>query len=195
MLIRVSIIVLCAVMLFATGSPPALALPDEYLFCDPPRGWSVATKKTNSKTAVMEILPDSEKANGWSQIITVQTFYGRSDILPSQWCEDFKAQMAEVCSNLSFSRITVFRDNGFSAARMMMYCPDLMDCERVPENLRKEKGEITYIKAIRGPNHFYVIQRAWRGEPFDDPSTSEMPKGLMTEWMKFFERVQVHPAK
>ena len=192
---RNTMIVLCAVMLIAIGASPTFAVPGEYLFCDPPRGWSIATNKSNSKTAFMEILPDLEKANGWSQIITVQTFFGRSDILPSRWCEDFQAQMTEVCSNLSFSKVTIFRDNGFSAARMMMYCPDLTDCERTPENLRKHKGEITYIKAIRGLNHFYVIQRAWRGEPFEDPSTSEMPKRLMMEWMKFFERVQVHPAK
>ena len=170
-------IVLCAVMLFVIGAPPALALADEYLFCDPPRGWSVANKKTNSQTAVMEILPDSEKANGWSQIITVQTFFGRSDIIPSQWCEDFQAQMTEVCSNLSFSKVTVFKDNGFSAARMMMYCPDLTDCERIPENLRKEKGEITYIKAIRGLNHFYVIQRAWWVSPLRIPRLRRCRKG------------------
>jgi hypothetical protein len=182
-------------MLFAICTSPAFALPDEYLFCDAPRGWNIAASKTTPKTSLMEILPDGEKANGWSQIITVQTLFGRSDILPSQWCEGFQAQMREVCSSLSFSKVTIFRDNGLSAARMMMYCSDLTDCERIPENLRKHKGEITYIKVIRGLNHFYVIQRAWRGEPFEDPSVSDMPKRLMVEWMKFFEGVQVHPAK
>jgi len=192
---RAATIALCTVMLLAICAPPTFALPDEYLFCDPPRGWSIATSKTTSKKAVMEFLPDGAKANGWSQSITVQTLFGRSDILPSQWCEDFQAQMMEICSNLSFSKVTIFRDNGFSAARMMMYCPDLTECERIPENLRKHQGEITYIKVIRGLNHFYVIQRAWRGEPFEDPSASEMPKRLMMEWMKFFEGVQLHPAK
>ncbi|MCX5834117.1 MAG: hypothetical protein NTV99_06350 [Deltaproteobacteria bacterium] len=192
---RATTIALCTVMLLAICAPPTFALPDEYLFCDPPRGWDIATSKATAKTAFVEIIPDGEKTNRWSQIITIQTFFGRSDILPSQWCEGFQAQMREACSSLSFSKVTIFRDNGFSAARMMMHCPDLTDCERIPENLRKHKGEITYIKVIRGLNHFYVIQRAWRGEPFEDPSASEMPKRLMMEWMKFFEGVQVHPAK
>jgi len=188
-------IVLCAVMLFAICTSPAFALPDEYLFCDPPRGWNIAASKATAKAALVEIIPNGEKANGWSQIITVQTLFGRSDILPSQWCEGFQMQMREICSSLSFSKVTIFRDNGLSAARMMMYCSDLTGCERIPENIRQHKGEITYIKVIRGLNHFYVIQRAWRGEPFEDPSASDMPKRLMVEWMKFFEGVQVHPAK
>jgi hypothetical protein len=192
---HVSKTVICAVMLLAFRPSPAFALPDEYLYCDPPRGWSITESRSTPKEAFSEIRPEGEKANGWSQIITVQTLFGRSDLLPSRWCEGFQVQMKEVCSNLSFSKVTIFRDNGFSAARMMMYCPDLSECERIPDNLRKHKGEITYIKVIRGLNHFYIIQRAWRGEPFEDPSDSDLPKSLMVEWMKFFEGVQVHPAK
>jgi hypothetical protein len=82
--IRATKMVLCAVILLALRPSPALALPDEYLFCDPPRGWGTATSSSTPREAFTEMRPEGEKANGWSQIITVQTLIGRFDILPSR---------------------------------------------------------------------------------------------------------------
>ena len=173
----------------------SMAHSGEYLRCGMPGGWQVLTERSDARMSVTELIPEGEAPSRWTQRITLQTFHGRADALPSQWLESFQAHMGRTCPNLSFSGVALFRDNGLSAARMMMYCPDLSACAQLPPDPQAPRGEITDIKAIRGTNHLYVVQRAWRGRVFEDPSRSGMPRHLMCEWLKFFENVQVDGPK
>ena len=176
-----------AALFIASGAQAA-----EQLLYGRPDRWHVAYQKAGRDMDMTEMIPDGESLDAWTQMLTVQTFYRRSGPDPSVFLENLRSRAGKDCPAAFFTGVRAYEDRGYPAADVTMYCPNAGDCGgAIPHHVRRNRGEITFFKVIRGRDHLYVVQRAWSGRPFRSEQDAGIPPGLKQEWAEFFDRVRV----
>lgn len=120
-----------------------------------------------------EMVPQAETVKDWTEMITTQVYLGMKDTT----LEEFQASMAErwlaVCKGGEVASIRKGEENGYDFSIWLQDCP---------QNPSTGKREITWFKAIKGNDSFYVVQKAFKFDPSQDQ---------VTQWMRYFRSVIV----
>jgi hypothetical protein len=160
-------------ILIALPSVSFAGLSGENLLQNLPSGYKVDFQDKQGNIFTTEIVPQSESVNDWTEMVTTQVFYGLK--IPA--LEHFQVKAAELwlvaCKEGMVAPVTKGEENGYSFLVWRQTCPMLHSTGK-PEN--------TWVKAIKGNDSLYVIQKAFRFEP---------SKKQIDQWIDYFHTVIV----
>lgn len=151
----------------------AEALRGENLIQTLPAGFKVDFGERKGNFQIVELVPRDESVHDWTQMVTTNIYYGGLPVSPSEYRSRFQQMWQRTCPEPGGTELDQGSDNGYPVALW------LMTCARLPAT---GKPEITLVKAIKGNDSFYVIQRAWRHHPDD---------GEMAAARQYLDRVHV----
>ena len=160
-----------AALAFAIASP-AVALENENLLVTMPPGYKVGYNKREQKALISEMVPAAETVESWTEMVTVQIFFGLKGSIVS-----YRAKMekdwANACAGAQSAPVGGGLVNGYTTVTWRQTCP---------LNKQTGKPEITWFKAIAGNDSFYVVQKAFKFEPAQEKAA---------EWIAWLNKVSV----
>ena len=164
---------------------PALALAalqGENLLVPPIPGWVQAYSAAGHGIKLVEYVPSGENSDSWSQMATLIVFDGRGGMKPRNLEQQVVEGFRQNCEALHVTDLGAGTSSSLPAARWVTYCSKVRETG---------KGEITYYQAIGGKDHFYLVQRSWRGPAFDIAKPLPIPESLLKEWEAYLDHVSV----
>lgn len=156
----------CTAAAFALAALTATAaqagLENENLLTGLPPGYKVGFQEKKNNMLLTEMVPSNETVNDWTEMVTVQVFLGLK-LAP----EEFRARMEKLwgdsCAGSQFGTVGKGVENGY---------PALLWTQTCPLNKATGKPEITWFKAVRGNDSFYVVQKAFKFTPSAEQVTT-----------------------
>jgi hypothetical protein len=145
-----------AVALSLVAAPSYAQLKNENLLVGMPQGFKVGFNESRNGMNMQEWVPANETVQNWTEMVTVQIFLNRKDLDPVQFLATMEKQWAGACRGSTATPPATGKTNGYTSATMLLRCPVLAS---------SGKPETTMMKAIKGNDSFYVVQRAVRGVP------------------------------
>ena len=137
-----------------------------------PDGYKVDYTAKQEKQSITEMVPKAESVKDWTEMVTVQIFYGQKATT-----QQFKARLAtlwsQACPGGVSLHVTEAIENGYPALVWLQMCPN---------NPQTAKPEWTWVKALAGHDSLYVVQKAFRFEP---------SKEQVVQWTKYLRGVAV----
>lgn len=149
-------VVLGLALLLCLGTAAIAQLKNENLLVGLPPGFKVGFSEQRNGMNMQEWVPSNETVQNWTEMVTVQVFLNRTDLDPVKFLATLQQQWAGVCKGSVATPVATSRVNGYLSASTLLRCP-LLD--------RTGKPETTMVKAIKGNDSFYVVQRAVRAIP------------------------------
>jgi hypothetical protein len=167
-----------AVILAALGVSAARADPEnENLIVTTPPGYKVGFSDKKPNMLITEFVPAKETVENWTEMVTVQIFFGLKTT-PEQFMSDMEKRWRAACPNAEEAHtIANAPENGYPTTVWLLDCP---------KNPQSGKPEITWFKAVQGNDSFYLVQKAFRFEP---------SKEQITRWMGYLRNVSVCDAR
>jgi hypothetical protein len=163
-----------ALLMCLTGSTlQAQQLKNENLLVGMPQGFKLGFKDSKNGMNMQEFVPASESVENWTEMVTVQVFLSRKDLQPAPFLSAMQMQWAGSCKDSTATPVATGKVNGYEAASILLRCPLLTSTG---------KPETTMLKAIKGNDSFYVVQRAVRSVP---------PPERLETMKKYIESVSV----
>jgi hypothetical protein len=140
----------------AAGAAQAQQLKNENLLVGMPQGFKLGFKDSKNGMNMQEFIPTGETVHNWTEMVTVQVFLSRKDLQPTPFLAAMQKQWSDGCKGSTSTAVATGKVNGYDAASVLLRCPLLASTG---------KPETTMIKAIKGNDSFYVVQRAVRSVP------------------------------
>lgn len=160
-------------MCITGGALHAQQLKNENLLVGMPQGFKLGFKDSKNGMNMQEFVPASETVQNWTEMVTVQVFLSRKDLQPAPFLAAMQKQWAGSCKDSTATPVATGKVNGYEAASVLLRCPLLASTGR---------PETTMLKAIKGNDSFYVVQRAVRSVP---------PPERLETMKKYIESVSV----
>jgi len=150
----------------------AVAESGENLLIAMPDGYRVDFQQKKGKALITEMVPKAETVKNWTEMLTVQVFYGLKST-PEQFRDRVNAMWRQSCPDAETAPIRSAVENGYPVTMWLASCP-----------LNKETGkpELTFMKAIQGKDSFYVVQKAFKFAPSKEQTTT---------WTQYLGKVAV----
>lgn len=150
-------------------------LKDENLLQTIPKNFKMGFHNYNkeNKVRILEFVPENETVENWSQLITSTITYGNSKLTTSEYTQRIKTMWIKSCPNSAADTIITTTENGYDVSLMYLFCP---------KSPVTHKAEFTYLKALKGKDAFYSVQKAFAYEP---------TKETMKETMNYLKFVQL----
>lgn len=146
-----------AMLLCLTGGAlQAQPLKNENLLVGVPQGFKPAFKGAKNGVNMQEFIPADETLQNWTEMVTVQVFLSRKDLEPAPFLGAIRQKWGGSCDGTTATPVVTGKVNGYDAAAILLRCPLLTSTG---------KPEFTILKAIKGNDSFYVVQRAVRSTP------------------------------
>jgi hypothetical protein len=162
---------------FALANTASADLENENLLTTMPPGYKVDFQQRKGNMLMTEMVPVNESVNNWTEMITVQIFYGLKNVTPEQ----FKARMEGLwqgsCPNSTSKALAQGVERGYPTGMWVMSCP---------LNSGSGKPENTWFKAIQGADSFYVVQKAYKFTP---------SKEQESKWVGYLRGVAVYDSR
>jgi hypothetical protein len=127
-------------------------LEDENLIVALPHGFMVGANSSHDGMETQEWVRLSEKIDNWSELITVQIFYGKH-YEPAQFIRDIGGHWLTACPGSKPNTINNGEANGYKVSMVLLQCS---------LNPVSNKPETTLFRAIKGNDSFYIVQWAIR---------------------------------
>ena len=162
-----------ALLLSTLAHPVHAQMKDENLLVSLPQGFKVAFQERKGKALISEMIPAGDTLEDWSQMVTTQIFFGGLPTSPEEFYSQMRQGWLSSCKGGNGKLVRTGMENGYPIAFGFLTCP---------LNPATNKPEAAWIKAIKGNDSFYVVQRATRQEP---------AKELITEFSKYLSAVKV----
>ena len=162
-----------AAVLALLTMPSFAQLQDETLLVAVPQGYKVDFQTRQGNMLLTEMVPEGESVQTWTEMLTVQVFLGLKNATPAAYGQLMRSMQASHCKGSLAEPITDGQDNGYAFAVWKQSCPVVQ---------QTGKPEITFVKAVRGNDSFYVVQKAFRS----DPSAEQV-----IQWTQFLKAVKV----
>jgi hypothetical protein len=125
-----------------------------------PAGWKPVHRDATATQYVMEFLPKEQTLQAWREMISVQGFRDLAknpNATPTNVLARVSSSMEQACgAHTVVQSLGVTKIDSFDAHTAIMGCANL-----------GRDSEIGAYVAIRGSSDVYVIQHAFRAEPFD----------------------------
>lgn len=148
-------------------------LKDENLLQNLPSGYKVDFQTRQGNMLITEMVPQAETVKNWTEMVTTQVFLGLKNATTEKFQEFMTKSWLASCKDSSVAHITKGEENGYPFSIWLQACP---------LNQASGKPEMTWFKAIKGNDSFYVVQKAFRFEPSNEQ---------VVQWMKYFHSVTV----
>ena len=148
-------------------------LKNENLLLDLPNGYKVDFQTKQGNMIMVEMVPQSETVNNWSEMVTTQIFIGLKNTMPETFQSSMQIMWSNSCQNAQFASVAQGIEYGYPYSIWIQSCP---------YNVSSGKQEITLFKAIKGNDSFYLVQKAFKFAP-----TQEQ----VTQWINYFRSVRV----
>ena len=168
---RIVAIVMVVAGFCATGIAHA-QLVNENLLITFPQGFKVANDQKANGVHLSEMIPKGESLDDWTQMVTVQIFFGAASLTPRGFEETMEASWKASCPGASRAHVADGTENGYPFNLWVLACP---------RNPASGKPETTLLKAIAGNDSFYLVQKAFRSKPTMDEV------GAATAWLRKIE--------
>ncbi|RXJ88961.1 hypothetical protein CRV01_10085 [Arcobacter sp. CECT 8983] len=120
-----------------------------------PKNYKLAYKKIQNGTSFYEFIPKSEELKNWTEMITTNIYHRNLRYSVDEYVEEMKKAWSKSCKDTSFKDIDESFENGYKTKTVMMSC-------KVSKITKKE--ETMYLKAIKGADSFYTVQKAFTGK-------------------------------
>lgn len=155
---------------------PAAARPElkgENLLQSVPSGYKVGFQEKNGKMFMTEMVPQGESVEAWTEMVTTQVFLGEKRLTPQGMEAAMKKSWQAACPDSQVFSLSNGTENGYSYTLWLSACP---------KNPATGRPELTWIKAIKGNDSFYMVQKAFKFEP---------DKAQIERWMRYLRTVTV----
>ena len=152
---------------------PAAGLDDENLLVSLPEGYKIGFQTQKENMRMTEMVPLGETVHNWTEMVTVQVFLSMTKVAPDAFERSLVGQWTSACADSKSHHITDGVENGYAFALWMLACP---------KNKATGEPEVTWFKAVRGNDSFYVVQKAFKFMPSNEQ---------VVHWTKFLKQVQV----
>jgi hypothetical protein len=153
----------------------------ERLLLLPPPGWQEGGTTRGSNAITTHLFPPGQNAEKWSEMLSVQVM-GDSKADAREHIQRIIEASRTNCEASGPSPVTEGTANGYSVSTMTVTCT---------KGRQSGLGGLVAVKAIRGAQALYVVQRIWRGQPFERNSTAPIPPEMLQEWAAFLRGVAV----
>ncbi|NVJ53758.1 MAG: hypothetical protein HWD90_08670 [Campylobacteraceae bacterium] len=120
-----------------------------------PKNYKLAYKKTQNGTSFYEFIPKSEGLKNWTEMITTNIYHRNLRYSVNEYVNAMKKSWLKSCEKSSFKDIDESFENGYKTKTVMMNC-------KLSKITKKE--ETMYLKAIKGADSFYAVQKAFTGK-------------------------------
>ncbi len=161
-----------ALLGWLTASTANAQLVDENLLWPLPEGYKIGFQNKANGILMTEAVPTGETVESWTEMVTVQIFYGRKSP-PAQAKASMENLWTRDCEGSTSHPVFSGQENGYPVVLWLMSCP---------LNKQSGKPEITWMKAIGGNDSLYVIQKAFKFEP---------SKEQIVQWTQYLRKVAV----
>jgi len=153
----------------------AQSLKDENLLQSLPKNFTLAYKHYDKKThtRLLEFIPKGQTVKNWTQMITTTIFHRNINLSAQDFVKRMQNLWSSDCPNSYTKLLPHGKENGYSYALIMLYCP---------KSKVTHKEEITWLKAIKGNDSFYVVQKAF---------TYNLKKQEIIETMKYLKNIMI----
>ncbi|MET0279288.1 MAG: hypothetical protein ABW198_13240 [Pseudorhodoplanes sp.] len=169
--------VLCLASVFVAISsffaPAHAQLQNENLMVAVPEGYKLDFQDRNSNQLISEMVPAGESVKNWTEMLTVQIFFGMGSLTPEQFKQRTERLWTETCPGVHSSTVTQAVERGYPMTVWIQFCP---------LNKQTSKPEFTLLKGIQGKDSFYVVQKAFRFQP---------DKEQIEQWSRYLRTVYV----
>jgi hypothetical protein len=122
-----------------------------------PEGWKVGWGKNDKSLQMTELVPAAETVENWTQMVTVQIFKGRTDLHPKTFSESMAGLFQRGCDKVGTGKVGQRTVNGYASAQILIACT---------REAQSGRGSLTVVRSFAGNDSFYVVQMAWRTDPF-----------------------------
>lgn len=167
-----------ALLLTALSSAGSAQVPQpagERLVMNPPDNWVPVSVQRGEKVNITRLFPPGQSDKQWSEMITMQ-IYTNSEKSPRSFIEDVVRYSRDNCEAAGPSAVTEAPVNGYPMARVAVSCS---------KGRASGMGGYVLVQAMRGREALYVVQRHWRGPPFDKNNPPSFPPEMLSEWGNF----------
>lgn len=150
-------------------------LKDENLLQTIPKNFKIGFNNYDKaeKVRIVEFVPENETVENWSQLLTTTIIYKDIKLTSSEYADRMKRMWLQSCPNSAADTVITTTENGYDISVMYLFCP---------KSPVTQKAEFTYLKALKGKDAFYSVQKAFAYEP---------TKETMTETMNYLKLVQL----
>jgi hypothetical protein len=148
--------IISLICLAATSARAQLA--NETLLVGLPAGYKVGFQAKNAKTQITEYVPQNEDVEGWTQMVTVQIFFG-AHFTPAEFEQTISESWKRACPEAVSAHISDGAENNYPFSFWLETCAN---------NPKTGKPEMTWMKGIAGRDSFYLVQKAFKYEPGKD---------------------------
>ncbi|MCG6858417.1 MAG: hypothetical protein LJE67_10155 [Salaquimonas sp.] len=138
-----------------------------------PKGFVVGSQNRTQDVLVVEWVPEGQSAENWTDMITMQTLYGRGDLKPFAFEKKMVSEWTINCPATKYQPIRDGVENGYTFSFW------LLSCEKNPKT---GKPDFTMMKAMQGNDSFYTVQRAFKSQPAKD---------TVVNWSNFMSQIRV----
>ncbi|RXK01902.1 hypothetical protein CRV02_06185 [Arcobacter sp. CECT 8989] len=142
-------------LIFISVSLFSSKLKYENLLQSFPKDYKLAYKKKQNGTSFYEFIPKSEELENWTEMITTNIYHKNLRYSVNEYIEIMKKSWSKSCEKPSFNDINESFQNGYKTKTVMMNC-------KLSKVTKKE--ETMYLKAIKGADSFYAVQKAFTGK-------------------------------
>lgn len=152
-------------------------IKNENLLQNVPPGYKIASQVRQGNAAITQMIPDGESLQDWNEILAINVFLGEKNATVEQF-QDFHLKRwlngcPERAAVSDVKLVAKGTDNGYP------YAIWVASCKR---SSISDPSEFAWIKAIKGNDSFYVIQKSFRSEP--------SPKQV-AHWVQYLEKLAV----
>ena len=168
--------VLQAVLLIfaALGASAATAeLVNENILIVAPPGYKVGFRDKKPETQMTEFVPANQTVENWTEMVTVQVFFGLK-ATPEEFMRELEKRWRAACPGAEDGApVASGPENGYPTLVWILNCP---------QNPGTGKPEITWFKAVQGNDSFYLVQKAFKFTP---------TKEQVIRWVGYLKKVGV----
>ncbi|GGY88980.1 hypothetical protein GCM10011613_37290 [Cellvibrio zantedeschiae] len=135
------------------GAIPSMSLATEQLNWSSPEGWKVGSQQGN----MIELLKNEESFENWTRLITLQQYQSSEKTVGESFVKLMAKNFEKSCASVEMVPLKSGLQGGYEIFHAFLTCTT---------NKQNGKGEIYQIKTIKGKEKFFVVQYAYRVEPF-----------------------------
>lgn len=142
--------------------------------------WKVTTQAKDATQLVIRLVPLQENIKNWTQMITVQVILEAPGMTAEEYLHSIVPRMKALCA-ASQSNIYSRKSSPDKDTLMWFYCTKYS---------KTEMGEIILFKVLLGKKGLFIVQRSWRGKPYD---LKDIPlgEGEKDQWVHFIEGIEL----
>ncbi|MBF0327513.1 hypothetical protein [Magnetospirillum moscoviense] len=143
-------------------------------------GWKVIVSLADRNGETTELIPGNEAAESWTRRATIQAFRG-TPLTAQAFLDTVVTKTGQVCEQASAGPSSLGMVGGREAGSRTVACGRYKGDGR---------GSMTLYFVVRGKDAFYVVSRAWRGEPFAQ-GTVPVSAAELAEWVAYMNAVDL----